>query len=118
MSAAPETIHHVLTRLREVQGRLGITPLAAENGNALLADLLDSMGLVELLAILANDRGIRPEDIENAAGQRFTTVAALAVALDARNVNSSLSEPVPATPYPVRGTEHPFLTGVRAYLPH
>src|SRR5947209_4274400 len=55
---APPHLRHVLGRLREVQQGLGLAP-AADDPAARLADEVDSMGLVELVAVLAEDCGVR-----------------------------------------------------------
>ena len=73
---------HLLRRLREVRQRLGMEPAEADRGGH-FADLLDSMGLVEFLAILADDCGVAAQAIEACAGRRFGTVAELAGALHA-----------------------------------
>jgi 3-oxoacyl-[acyl-carrier-protein] synthase-3 len=71
----------VLSRLHQVRQELGLPALAAEDPETPLADLLDSMALVELLAALAEDHGLSADAIERAAGRRFSTVASLAAAL-------------------------------------
>src|SRR5205823_1452808 len=106
---------HVFARLRQVQGELGIESSARDDPEALLADLIDSMGLVELLAVLAKDHGVRSEDIERAAWNRFTTVACLAAALEgvalAPRVLSSSQPP------PLISSSQCFLSAVKAHLP-
>src|SRR5439155_15015342 len=71
---------HLLDRLGHVRQSLGgdITDTGAETP---LAEVLDSMGLVELVAILADDWQTTPAAIERCVGQRFGTVAELAQAL-------------------------------------
>src|SRR5262245_59460877 len=78
--ATREYLGHVLRRLREVQVHLGLEP-AGDDPAARLADEVDSMGLVELIAVLAEDCGVRPEVIEKAVGHRFGSVGELAEAL-------------------------------------
>src|SRR5438067_1110366 len=78
---ATDILASVFARLRQVQSELGMTPLPPDDPAALLADQIDSMGLVELLAVLAEEYGLRTEEIERAAGHRFSTVASLAEAL-------------------------------------
>jgi 3-oxoacyl-[acyl-carrier-protein] synthase-3 len=70
----------LLDRLREVQRTLGVEPPAGDAG-VRFADAVDSMGLVEFLALLADDLGVSVEAIEQAAGRRFGTVAELAAAI-------------------------------------
>ena len=64
---------------REIQAAVklgGSDPNA--NPDAPFADLVDSMGLVEFIGLLAGDCGVRPEVIERAVGRRFSTLASLA----------------------------------------
>src|SRR6266542_4353547 len=75
-----DCLRHLLRRLREVQENLGFE-LTEGDPRSLLADEVDSMGLVELVALLAQDSGVRPEVIEQAVGHRFGTVGELAEAL-------------------------------------
>jgi 3-oxoacyl-[acyl-carrier-protein] synthase-3 len=72
---------HLLHRLRQVQEQLGREPAGPGAASARFSDLLDSMGLVEFLAVLAEDCGVRPEAIEACAGHAFGTVAELAEAM-------------------------------------
>src|SRR6476660_2632201 len=78
--ATQDCLRHLLRRLREVQEILGFE-LTNGDPTALLADEVDSMGLVELVAVLAEDSGVRAEVIEQAVGHRFGTVGELAEAL-------------------------------------
>ena len=78
--ATQDCLRHLLRRLGEVQENLGFE-LTEGDPAALLADEVDSMGLVELVAVLAEDSGVRPEAIEQAVGHRFGTVGELAEAL-------------------------------------
>jgi 3-oxoacyl-[acyl-carrier-protein] synthase-3 len=114
-TTSTDTLARVFARLRQVQGELGIEPQPRDDPESLLADLIDSMGLVELLAVLAQERGVRSEDIERAAGNRFTTVASLAAALEclalAPRVHSS-SQPILSN-----SSSTCCLSAVRAYLP-
>ncbi len=115
---AIDILAHVFVRLRQVRDELGIEPLESDNPDALLSDLIDSMGFVELLAVLAQEWGVRPEAIERAAGQRFTTVASLANALAACGTAGSSadrSRMEPATPQAAMTTC--WLSAVQAYLP-
>jgi hypothetical protein len=74
-----EIAAYLVQRLHEVQERLGLPP--AGNGSARFADVIDSMGFVEFIGQVADDCGVEPENIERAAGRRFSTVTALAEAL-------------------------------------
>src|SRR3954469_20230909 len=78
--ATQDCLCHLLRRLREVQEKLGFE-LTDGDPAALVADEVDSMGLVELVAVLAEDSGVRAEVIEQAVGHRFGTVGELAEAL-------------------------------------
>src|SRR2546421_2758343 len=78
--ATQDCLRHLLRRLHEVQENLGFE-LTDGDPAALLADEVDSMGLVELVAILAEDSGVRPEVIEQAVGHHFGTVGELAETL-------------------------------------
>ncbi|HMC90712.1 MAG TPA: 3-oxoacyl-[acyl-carrier-protein] synthase III C-terminal domain-containing protein, partial [Gemmataceae bacterium] len=75
-------IVRIFGRLNEVQANLGHEPTPGVDANVRFADLLDSMGMVELLALLAEDCGVKPEAIEQAAKRRFGTIAELAQGLD------------------------------------
>jgi 3-oxoacyl-[acyl-carrier-protein] synthase-3 len=72
---------HLLQRLRQVRATLGLDPAETDDPAARFADLLDSMGLVEFLTVLAEDCGATPAEIERCADRRFGTVAELAAAL-------------------------------------
>jgi 3-oxoacyl-[acyl-carrier-protein] synthase-3 len=71
---------HLLTRLREVQENLGMVA-AADAADARFADLLDSMGMVEFLTVLADDCGVTAARIEDCVDRQFGTVAELAAAM-------------------------------------
>src|SRR4051794_35912224 len=81
-ASSTDLLAHVFARLREVRQQLGLPPLSSEAPGQLMSEVLDSMGLVELLAVLGEDHGVRAEAIEKAAGHRFDTVADLATALE------------------------------------
>jgi hypothetical protein len=107
----------LLDHLREVQRTLGVEPLAGDAG-VRFADAVDSMGLVEFLALLAEDLGVGVEAIEGAAGRRFGTVAELAAALDAAGIGAAVPAaeedavlPVPAALAPA------WLAATAARLP-
>ncbi len=88
----------LLDRLREVQRALGMEPPAG-GPDVRFTDAVDSMGLVEFLALLADDLGVSAEAIEQAAGHRFGTVAELAAALAA----AGLVADQPFLPSPLGG---------------
>jgi 3-oxoacyl-[acyl-carrier-protein] synthase-3 len=69
---------HLLERIDRVRRQLGEDADPGFGPTARFADLLDSMGMVEFLALLARDCGVTPADIEAAASHQFATVADLA----------------------------------------
>jgi 3-oxoacyl-[acyl-carrier-protein] synthase-3 len=75
-----DLVRHLLGRLDEVQRGLGLEP-PVQDADASFADVLDSMGMVELLALLADDCQVEVRDLEEACGHRFTTVRELAATL-------------------------------------
>src|SRR5439155_26237800 len=91
-----DCLRHLLRRLREVQENLGFK-LTEGDPTARLADEVDSMGLVELVAVLAEDSGVRPEVIEQAVGHRFGTVGELAEALASTGLRFRAGAGVPET---------------------
>ncbi|HEV3255763.1 MAG TPA: 3-oxoacyl-[acyl-carrier-protein] synthase III C-terminal domain-containing protein [Gemmataceae bacterium] len=74
---------YVLNRLRLVQQESGQEGADPTDPDARLADVIDSMGMVELLAVLADDCGVKPEAIEECVHRSFGTIAELAAALQA-----------------------------------
>jgi hypothetical protein len=78
----PDLTAHLLRRLREVQENLGLGA-SAHGPDVRFAEAVDSMGLVELIGVVADDCGVTPEVVERAAGRRFGTVGELAAALSA-----------------------------------
>ena len=80
IASSPIHIEHILRRLRQVQEALGQEPVR-DGAGARLADEVDSMGLVELVALLADDCGVPPDAIEKTVAHRFGTVGELAEAL-------------------------------------
>lgn len=56
-----DLLRHLLSRLRQVQTVLELEPATAAAVDDRLSDHLDSMGRVELLALLAEDYGVSPE---------------------------------------------------------
>src|SRR5438270_3838530 len=76
-----ELTQHLLECLGRVRRNLGDEAEWPDDPAVHFADVLDSMGLVEFLALLAEDCGVRPAAIEECAGRRFGTVAELAQCL-------------------------------------
>jgi 3-oxoacyl-[acyl-carrier-protein] synthase-3 len=81
--SVPDTTAHLLRRLNEVLQRLDSGATALDNPHARFADVLDSMALVELLAVLAEDYGVTVARIEECLDRRFGTVAEVAARLHA-----------------------------------
>ena len=112
---------YLMARLQEVQGNLGHEATPTDANDARFADVLDSMGMVEFLALVADDLGIQPELIEKSVARQFGTVAELAEALQRAGVSSALrsrAAPVPraarrAAPVPAQG----WLTGAAVQFP-
>jgi 3-oxoacyl-[acyl-carrier-protein] synthase III len=77
-------LNYLSGRLREVQERLGLEPHA--DPDTPFADLVDSMGLVELVGLVATDCAVGPDAIEQAVARRFTTLTELAEALHAAGI--------------------------------
>src|SRR5215471_725990 len=77
----PTLADHVIERIVQVRHNLGLGTYQAIAPAARFADLLDSMGMVELLGLLADDCGTSPSALEDCAERRFGTVAELAEAM-------------------------------------
>ncbi len=96
MKGAPvleATIQQLLRRVREVRATLGLTEMVDDAG-AQFAELLDSMGMVEFLMLVARDHGVPVSRIEECVGHQFTTLAGLAEGLRRANLTAySPSEP-------------------------
>ncbi len=83
MSTSLENLaDHLLTRLAEVQNNLGL-PDVPNHRESRFADVLDSMAMVEFLAILTKDCGLKPGAIEHCVNHHFGTVGELAKAMHA-----------------------------------
>jgi hypothetical protein len=80
MPSHADLVALLLARLRQVCERLGGEAPAADAA-VRFADVVDSMGFVEFLALVAEDCGVSVETIEQAAGHRFGSVAELAAVL-------------------------------------
>jgi 3-oxoacyl-[acyl-carrier-protein] synthase-3 len=79
--ALEDLLAHLLDRVAQVMREVGAEgPVTPE---APLAEVLDSMGLVELLALLAEDFGTTPAELEVLVQRRIGSVADLARALHA-----------------------------------
>jgi 3-oxoacyl-[acyl-carrier-protein] synthase-3 len=65
-----------MTRLREVQRNFRFE--VTSDPSSRLADAVDSMGLVELVGVLAEDFDVSPEAIDEAVGHTYGTIAEVA----------------------------------------
>ena len=79
-TALDDLTAHLLNRLALVQQSLGLEPVVAD-ADSRFADVLDSMGMVEFLMVLARDCGVTSGAVEECAGRTFTTVGRLAECL-------------------------------------
>jgi 3-oxoacyl-[acyl-carrier-protein] synthase-3 len=77
-----EVIAHLLRRLNEMTPRDCNRPVL-DDPQMRFADALDSMAMVEFLAVLAEDCGVSVGVVEECAGHKFGTVAELAAHLHA-----------------------------------
>jgi 3-oxoacyl-[acyl-carrier-protein] synthase-3 len=101
-------IEHIQRRLHEVQRTLGPQTETAADPEARFSDVLDSMGMVEFLACLAEDCTVAPEAIERAVDRHFGTVGQLAAALVAAGIlpHGDVRPPV-MTPTPLLAGSEP-----------
>jgi len=100
MNGKPQTpLDQVLACLEEVQRGLGVEE--AVGPHTRFANCVDSMGLVEFLALLGARLGVDPGVIEAAAGHRFGTVQELADQLAPAGLTATGSNPAPAAPFTV-----------------
>jgi 3-oxoacyl-[acyl-carrier-protein] synthase-3 len=100
-----ERMAHLRACVARVRANLGLEPAASINGASCFADLLDSMGMVEFLTLLAEDLGVTPGAIEQCVGHEFGTLADLAAALDAAKLTQKTVAPRGA---PHAGTSRPL----------
>ncbi len=87
---------HLLDRLRLVQQSLGIVTDRTDDPGTRFADALDSMAMVEFLAILAEECKVSPMIIEESVERRFGTVAELAAALQKAGLSPHTEAVTPA----------------------
>jgi 3-oxoacyl-[acyl-carrier-protein] synthase III len=100
-----DVIAHLLRRLNEVSKRFDGKATSVSNPNECFADALDSMGMVEFLAVLAEDCGVTVAAIEECTGRKFGTVAELAAHVHVRGwltagKSASAGQPFPAEQSP------------------
>src|SRR5262249_57633739 len=86
----------LLEGARQVRRELGGTEPIPDDPDLLLADLFDSMGMVEFLLVLAEDLGVPLPTLEVCVGGKFGTVAELAEALRRHGLEPTPA-PVPAS---------------------
>ena len=89
MTSSPnDLIEHLLTRLREVQRNFRFEETG--DPNVPLAEVLDSMGLVELVAILAEDFGVTSDTIDQAVGRKYGAIVEVARHLRAAGLSQNV----------------------------
>src|SRR6266851_7797455 len=93
MTSSPnDIVAHLITRLREVQRNFRFEETS--DPKTRLADAVDSMGLVELVGVLAEDFGVPPEAIDQAVGHTYGTIAEVARCLQAAGLLVTATIPV------------------------
>lgn len=113
-----DLLAHLLDCLRQVQHNLGMEPIASDDPHLRFADAVDSMGMVEFLALAADASGTTPLVIEECVNHQFSTIGALAKAMHSAGLHPSkqASVPVPSSsPPPPQSTC--WLTSVTICLP-
>src|SRR6476646_1122540 len=80
--ATDDLTAHLIHLVRRVQRQLGEDD-PADDPATRFADALDSMGMVEFLAILAGECGVEAAAIEECVNRRFGAIADLAAAMSA-----------------------------------
>ncbi len=113
---------HLLRRLNDVLQRLEKSTSAVEDPNGPLADLLDSMAMVEWLAVLAEDYGVTMAAIEECLGHRIGTIAQMAAQLhsagwELHGVESPRTAPARAASVPTAFVRPCWLIRTSVQLP-
>jgi 3-oxoacyl-[acyl-carrier-protein] synthase-3 len=117
-SALPDLTHYLLERLDSIRSQLGLESQCA-TADTRFADALDSMGMAEFLALISDDCGVSPTQIEECAERRFGSVVELATAMQ----HSGISLRPPAvTTTAVESSSHSlkttgWLAGLSVRLP-
>src|SRR5260370_11511587 len=89
MTSSPnDLIEHLLTRLREVQRNFRFEETG--DPNVPLAEVLDPMGWVELVAILAEDFGVTSDTIDKAVGRKYGAIVEVARHLRAAGLSQKI----------------------------
>ncbi len=90
MSPAVSTLTEFLVaQVSAIQRRLRGDSAAHVAPDSRFADLLDSMGMVELLGVVAEECGVTPIDLEECADRRFGKIEELALAMAAAGYSPS-----------------------------
>jgi 3-oxoacyl-[acyl-carrier-protein] synthase III len=121
-SANPDAIaRHLVDRLRRIQQELDWTGAPAADVHAPFSQLIDSMGMVEFLLVLAGDYQITPEDIEQSVENRFTTVWELGKAisrlLQEKNEGGETQTTITSNAESSAGAQRCWLSAVSVRLP-
>jgi 3-oxoacyl-[acyl-carrier-protein] synthase-3 len=96
---------HLLARIALVRRNLGYDDSSAIPIEARFAEVLDSMGMVEFLGIVADDCGVALTKIEECASRRFGTIAELAASMAVSGINV-IPAPGIGTPRDEAGATH------------
>ena len=87
MTATLENLtEFLLEQVRQVQRNLHLDSGPDLNSETALGDALDSMAMVEFLALVSEACGVKPTGIEECVARRFTTVNALARAMETAGI--------------------------------
>lgn len=89
-STLVDLTQHLLQRLDCIRTQLGMDRESVATAETRFSDILDSMGMSEFLATLADDFGVPPTQIEEYANRSFGSVAELAHAMHRRGVSLQL----------------------------
>src|SRR6516164_9598220 len=132
-SELPRLIDHLLSRLAQVRESLGMPVSDSLIPSTPFSEIVDSMAMVEFLAIMAKDCGVEMAAIENAVQRRFTNVTELARCLleagllstsfpktEATTIDprSSFQQPLPSGKnQSMQGARHGWLAATSIRLP-
>src|SRR5262249_10127355 len=94
----PDLVAYLIDRIETVRANLGHAVDERASADARFADLLDSMGMVEFLGLLADDCGLEPAAIEECTDRRFGTIAELAEAMARAGYRPRLNDVTSAGP--------------------
>lgn len=99
MTATPEDLTtHLVDRLCSVRRNLGMEDERPVHSGLRFAEVLDSMGLVEFLAVVAEDCGTTPEAIEQCVDRQFDTIVGLAVAMHQADIGPQMTRIANSSP--------------------